>query len=184
MQRQLDRTCSRGLNRSAYAVEMKLENLNFDALAERPQPPAGSARGLLPSPDSDRQTHQSVSRSSYAKEAAARALIENPREFELRRVLREEIAALLAVPAADVVEMRLWRGSVDVSAVVDAGWLANKTNFKDVSPDVPLSLTYLTRLVSTVARLAKCGCKVSHNHWRSSGVRDSASGRDWKLWPL
>ncbi|PHJ24936.1 sushi domain (scr repeat) domain-containing protein [Cystoisospora suis] len=161
--RQLDRTCSRGLNRSAYAVEMKLENLNFDALIERPtQPSTASTTGLLPSPDSGRPTHQSVSRDNRAKESPARALVRTPRESELRRVLREELAALLALPAADIVEMRLWRGSVDVSAVVDAGWLANKATFKErvqaltADPVSPLSLNHvlsesLTRHLSSTS---------------------------------
>ncbi|PFH32323.1 sushi domain (scr repeat) domain-containing protein [Besnoitia besnoiti] len=174
--RQLDRTCSRGLNRFAYAVEMKIENVDFDFLLEASPsssasvfpgsaqlpgawasssasslPPSQSPLTLSPSPAREaRESEGNIAVGASPGETPRIDVLSTrmtPRQTELRRVLREEIASLLAVPAGDVVEMRLWRGSVDVSAVVDAGWLANKLRFKErldtlaEDQESPLSLT-------------------------------------------
>ncbi|KEP64201.1 UNVERIFIED_CONTAM: sushi domain (scr repeat) domain-containing protein [Hammondia hammondi] len=167
--RQLDRTCSRGLNRFAYAVDMKITNIDLDTVlhsstasafsqtssvvsASSATPSALSSLVSVSSPfassplaasppfasslfsssahlDGEAEPHERSS-SVRASNLPLSATL-SPKHRELLRVLREELAALFAVPVGDVVEMRLWRGSIDVSAVVDPGWLANTARFKD-----------------------------------------------------
>nr|CEL65316.1 TPA: sushi domain (scr repeat) domain-containing protein [Neospora caninum Liverpool] len=189
--RQLDRTCSRGLNRFAYAVDMKITNVDLDSVLQSPSasealpqisglptaspgassPPsspllASSSRVYSSSASADGEGGGRASGSAARERSLALATTLSPRHTELRRVLREEIASLLAVPVGDVVEMRLWRGSIDVAAVVDPGWLANTARFKDrlqsltENPESPLSL--VTLLSSALTRHFTSASRASH----------------------
>nr|PIL97582.1 sushi domain (scr repeat) domain-containing protein [Toxoplasma gondii COUG] len=192
--RQLDRTCSRGLNRFAYAVDMKITNIDLDtvlhsstasafsqtssvvsassttssassSLVSVSSPFASSALAASPpfasSPFSS-SSHLDGEAEPHERSSSVRAsslplsTILSPMHRELLRVLREELAALFAVPVGDVVEMRLWRGSIDVSAVVDPGWLANTARFKErlqeLTEDLDAPASIVSLLSATLTR--------------------------------
>lgn len=66
------------------------------------------------------------------------SLEDNPQlESSIRLLMRDAMAAALALPTADVQELRFWKGSVVFNAVADAGWLVNKSYFLEVGRSLP-----------------------------------------------
>lgn len=95
----LDRGCSRGLRRSLIALHLTLEGLNYERIFKNSLSSRSSA-----SPAADLVTDYSASASDL-----------------LIKSLRSSISDVLAIPVADVGEMRFWQGSVSAEVVIDGG---------------------------------------------------------------